>query len=116
MLRSDELEFLSHIQEEVKFILNATENLSESSFYENEILKRAITRAFEIIGEATKNLDSEFKHKYPEVPWKFMAGMRDKLIHDYMGVDYKLVFKTAIEEIPELSFQLEQIIIEHNRI
>ena len=78
-------------------------------------MKRAVTRAFEIIGEATKNLDFEFRNKYPHIPWKFMAGMRDKLIHEYMGVDYKLVFKTAKEEIPELKFQMEQIVEEHNK-
>ena len=114
MSQSDDIEFIGHIFGEVKFILKTTQNINANSFYEDETLKRAVTRAFEIIGEATKNVDYDFRSKYPAVPWKFMAGMRDKLIHDYMGVDYKLVFKTAIEEIPELHFQIEQIIKEHN--
>ncbi len=114
MSQSDELEFIGHIYDEVKFILKTTQSIDADSFYKDELLKRAVTRAFEIIGEATKNLDFEFRNKYPHIPWKFMAGMRDKLIHEYMGVDYKLVFKTAKEEIPELKFQMEQILEEHN--
>ena len=67
----------------------------------------------EIVGEATKNLSIDFRLKYNQVPWKFMAGMRDKLIHDYMGVDYRLVFKTAKEDVPELFDYIELIIKEH---
>ena len=68
MSKSDELEFIGHIHDEVQFILKATDNIEFESFYNNEMLKRAVTRALEIIGEATKNLDLEFKHKYPYVP------------------------------------------------
>jgi uncharacterized protein with HEPN domain len=67
----------------------------------------------EIVGEATKNLSIDFRLKYNQVPWKFMAGMRDKLIHDYMGVDYRLVFKTAKEDVPELFDYIELIVKEH---
>ncbi len=77
-------------------------------------LKRAVVRALEIVGEATKNLSYDFRQKYYQVPWKFMAGMRDKLIHDYMGVDYRLVFKTAKEDVPELFDYIEQIIKENS--
>lgn len=113
MSLSNELEFIGHIKFEVDFILNAMENVDERAFDESPILKRAVTRALEIIGEATKNLDPDFKNKYYSIPWKFMAGMRDKLIHDYMGVDYKLVYLTATQDIPELHFQIEQIIADH---
>ena len=114
MSKSDDLEFIGHIIGEVDFILNTTDGLSEAFFIEDELLKRAVVRAFEIIGQATKNLDMDFRYRYPGVPWKFMAGMRDILIHEYMGVDYAMVYKTAMEDIPELQFQLEQIINEHN--
>ncbi len=83
-------------------------------FIEDETLKRAVVRALEIVGEATKNLSYDFRQKYHQVPWKFMAGMRDKLIHDYMGVDYRLVFKTAKEDVPELFDYIEQIIKENS--
>jgi len=113
MSKSHDLEFLGHNLGEVQFILETTNNLTETDFFENGTIKRAVVRSFEIIGQATKNLNMDFRYKYSEIPWKFMAGMRDILIHEYMGVDYKLVFKTAIEDIPELHFQIEKIITEH---
>lgn len=60
----------------------------------------AIIRKFEIIGEATKNLPENLKEEHPEIPWKSMAGMRDRLIHAYFGIDYKLVWEAIKIEIP----------------
>ena len=114
MSKFDEIEFIGHIYSEILFICKVTENVDFDNFYKDEILKRAVTRALEIIGEATKNLDIEFKLKYSNLPWKFMAGMRDKLIHDYMGVDYDLVFNTATVDIPELHFQISEILKDNN--
>ncbi|PKP19282.1 MAG: hypothetical protein CVU07_00145 [Bacteroidetes bacterium HGW-Bacteroidetes-23] len=113
MSKSDEIEFIGHIFEELKFVINTTNSLTFELFVEDEIIKRAVVRALEIVGEATKNLSSDFRQKYNQVPWKFMAGMRDKLIHDYMGVDYRLVFKTSKEDVPELFDFIELIIKEH---
>ena len=76
MSKSDDIEFIGHIYSEVTFIMNFTNDIKFDDFYKDEILKRAVTRALEIIGEATKNLDFDYKYKYPTVPWKFMAGMR----------------------------------------
>ncbi|UPQ80820.1 DUF86 domain-containing protein [Flavobacterium azooxidireducens] len=113
MSKSDEIEFIGHIFEELKFVINTTNSLTYELFIEDEVIKRAVVRALEIVGEATKNLSIDFRLKYNQVPWKFMAGMRDKLIHDYMGVDYRLVFKTAKEDVPELFDFIELIIKEH---
>ena len=66
----------------------------------------------EIIGEAVKNLPESFKKKYPEVPWKEIAGTRDKLIHEYFGVDLKLTYKIAKENIPELKKNILKILKE----
>ncbi|WP_353170086.1 DUF86 domain-containing protein [Flavobacterium sp.] len=116
MSKSDELEFIGHIYEELKFVIQVTNSVSFDSFINDEILKRAVVRALEIVGEATKNLSLDFRLKYNQVPWKSMAGMRDKLIHDYMGVDYNLVFKTAKENVPELLDLIELIITKNNKI
>jgi len=115
MSKSDELQFIGHIQKELEFISNSTKDVSFAVFINDEILKRAVVRALEIVGEATKNLTVDFRLKYNEVPWKYMAGMRDKLIHDYMGVDYNLVFKTIREDIPLLTDFIEQILNQNTK-
>ncbi len=115
MSKSDELEFIDHIFEELKFVLKTTNSLTFDAFIKDEVIKRAVVRALEVVGEATKNLSHDFRQKYNQVPWKFMAGMRDKLIHDYMGVDYNLVFKTSKEDVPELYGFIELILKEHKK-
>ena len=88
--------------------------MTKRVFYKDETLKRAITRALEIIGEATKNLNSEFRQKYNTIPWSYMAKLRDKIIHHYQGVDYETIWNIITQEIPELYFQIEQIIKENS--
>jgi uncharacterized protein with HEPN domain len=72
----------------------------------------AVTRAFEIIGEASKRISPDFKEKHPELPWKLMAGMRDKLIHGYFGVDLEVLWKTACERLPSIVPQLVKLLTE----
>ena len=114
MLKSDEIEFIKHIFIEINYIQTIVEKLDEEDFYNDETLKRAITRALEIIGEATKNLNQDFRLKYNLVPWSYMAKLRDKIIHHYQGVDYETIWNIITQEIPELHFQIEQIIKEHD--
>jgi uncharacterized protein with HEPN domain len=111
MLKS-KIEYLRHIQEETSFIIEHTSAITEDVFSENLVLRKAIIRRLEVIGEATKRVDFDFRSKYKAVPWKEMTGLRDKLIHDYTGVDYPLVWKICKESIPELDFQIEEIINE----
>ena len=115
MSKSD-IQFLKHIKEETEFIIEFTSTISEEEFLENRLLKKAMIRCFEIIGEATKKVDFDFRMKYNSIAWKEMAGLRDKLIHDYTGVDYNLLWLIISENIPELDFQLEQIIKEYNNL
>lgn len=72
----------------------------------------AVIRKFEIIGEATKHIPEELKEKYPKIPWKSMAGMRDRLIHAYFGIDYTLVWDAIKIEIPDLKPKLQTILKE----
>ena len=69
----------------------------------------AVIRNLEIIGEATKNLSAELRAKYPDLPWKGMAGVRDRLIHDYFGVNLDIVWQIVTAELPEVVVKVEAI-------
>ena len=85
-------------------------NIDYQEFVSNDMVKDAVERNFEIIGEAVKNLPQDFRNKYPNIPFKQIAGMRDKLIHDYFGVDYEIVWKTIKDKLPEFSTDIEKLI------
>jgi uncharacterized protein with HEPN domain len=112
-MSKSEIEYLRHIKQECEFILEYSKGLPEDVFYEDQVLKRAFTRCLEIIGEASKRVSLDFRLKYNSIPWKDMAGMRDKIIHHYEGVDYEIVWDTIQNRIPELDCQIELIIKEH---
>jgi len=95
-------DFLGHILIEANFILESCQGLNKEQLVNDPTLKRAVVRSLEIIGEATKNLSDEFKQQHSEIPWRQMAGMRDKLIHAYFGVDYDVVWDVITQEIPQL--------------
>jgi len=111
------VEFLEHIKDELDYLLQKSKGLDFDLFYADETLKRAFSRSLEIVGEAVKNVPEEIRFKYAEVEWNAMAGMRDKLIHHYFGVDYELVWDIIENELKELSFQINGIIeLEKNKL
>jgi len=99
-------EFINHILDEIKYLLETSQNLSFESFLKDETLKRAFVRSIEIIGEAVKKIPRKFKEKQQQIEWKKIAGMRDKLIHKYFGVDYNLVWDVIKKHIPKLNDDL----------
>jgi uncharacterized protein with HEPN domain len=79
-------------------------------FLKNETIQRAFVRSLEIIGEAAKQVPEDFRNQHPNVQWKSMAGMRDRLIHAYFGVDYAIVWDVVQTRIPELRQQIASIL------
>ncbi len=100
---------LTHILESIIKIEKITQELSYSQYLDDWVKQDAIIRNFEIIGEASRQIGEDFKLKYSDVPWKYAAGMRNYLIHEYFNVDYDEVWKTLKEDLPKLKLQIQQI-------
>jgi uncharacterized protein with HEPN domain len=104
------IDYLKHIADECAYIIYVNSDLSKDELLHDETLKRAIVRSLEIIGEAAKKIPADFKVKWSLIQWKNMAGMRDRLIHDYIGINYSIVWDVVKNKIPELNSQIQEIL------
>lgn len=104
------LDYLRHILVEANYLIQASAGLTAEEFAADETLRRAFVRSLEIIGEAAKKVPVDFRNDHPQFEWRSMAGMRDRLIHDYLGVDYELVWEVVCDRIPELKTQVSDIL------
>ena len=103
--------YLKHILDECRYVESVINNdIQLYQFLSDETLKRAVTRSLSIIGEATKKVPADVKYQWREISWRQMAGMRDRLVHDYMGVNYMIVWDVAKNIIPTLIPQIEKIL------
>lgn len=105
-----ELELLRHILDETAFVLKVTEGKTKSTVIDDPILSRAIIRSLEIIGEASAKLDPDFTALHPQIEWRKMSGTRNRLIHDYFGVDYDIVWDIILSKLPSLNDDISEII------
>jgi uncharacterized protein with HEPN domain len=105
-------EFLRHINDECLYIISVSKDLKYEDLLSDETLKRAIIRSLEIIGEATKKIPADVKVKWNTIQWKNMAGMRDRLIHDYIGINYTIVWDVIKNKIPDMNKQISKLLSE----
>jgi uncharacterized protein with HEPN domain len=103
-------EFLRHIAAEAQYLESTSATVTRDEFFGDETLQRAFVRSLEIIGEATKRVPDDIRSAHPDIEWRAMAGMRDRLIHEYFGVDLDLVWEVVRERIPALRESIERII------
>lgn len=101
--------YLNDIREAINSIEIFVEEMTFEEFKNDDKTSSAVIRKFEIIGEATKNLPKDMRNRHSQIPWKEIAGMRDKLIHTYSEVDLKLVWMTIKQRLPELKSVIEKI-------
>ena len=105
-------EYLQHILDEADYLIEQSQDLDVGRFLEDETLRRAFVRSLEIIGEAAKRMPPAFTEKHPEIEWRSMAGMRDRLIHGYFGVDYELVWDVIRTKIPDPASRIRRLLAE----
>jgi len=108
-MKSDAV-YLRHILDAINQIQEYAKDIKYEDFKTNRLVQDATIREFEIIGEATKNLSDELREKYPDILWKDMAGMRDKLIHQYFGVDITAVWDSINDDLPPLKDKIIEIL------
>ncbi len=111
-MRRDETVYLRHILDAVARVEEYLEGLDEPAFQRRNLVQDGVIRQLEIIGEAVKRLSADLRNKCPDIPWQDIAGMRDKLIHDYLGVDLDKVWITATRDIPSFKLKIQKLLDE----
>ncbi|GMV92970.1 MAG: hypothetical protein AMXMBFR82_27480 [Candidatus Hydrogenedentota bacterium] len=113
-MERDDQALLGHILTTARSILAETADISLERFEKDDVLRDALAYRFQVIGEAASQVSRAFRAKHPEVPWARIVGMRHRIVHDYMNVNYKILWRTAKEDIPVLIEHMQTLVQEGN--
>jgi uncharacterized protein with HEPN domain len=105
----DDSVYIKHILEEIGYLLKESRDLTLEQLLGDQTRQKAFIRSLEVIGEASKNISPAFKEKNRTIEWKELAGLRDKLIHFYFGVDWNIVWDVIKHKIPELENKINKL-------
>lgn len=108
-MKRDDSVYIRHILDAINWVEQYVGSMTYEKFLDNHLIQDGVTRQVEIIGEASSKLSKGFRNKHSNIPWKDVIGMRNKLIHDYFGVDLDAVWETSIKDLPILKKELQII-------
>jgi uncharacterized protein with HEPN domain len=106
-IKRDIRDYLIDIRDSINDIKKFVEAMTYEDFVQDRKTSNAVIRSLEVIGEAAKKIPEDVRLNYPEVPWKEISGMRDKLIHEYFGVDLEIVWETVLHDLSSLYFAVQ---------
>ena len=109
-MKKDNLVYLKHISDAILRIEDYTEGLKYEDFMKNNLVQAGVMREITVIREAAKRLTRDIREKYSDIPWKKIAGMRDKLIHNYFDIKPEIAWKTVKEDIPKLKLEMTKLL------
>ncbi|HUD45035.1 MAG TPA: DUF86 domain-containing protein [Patescibacteria group bacterium] len=112
-MKRDPLIYIHDMLESIEHIAEDTAGLTKDTFSQTRIIQQAVVRNIEIIGEASQHLPSEFKDRYPTIPWRQISATRNKIIHEYFGIKLDVIWKTIQEDLPDLKQALDLILKEN---
>jgi uncharacterized protein with HEPN domain len=110
MRRDRDLTYLGDILDSIQRIESYTAGIKKEKFLENQMMQDAVMRQIEIIGEASNSISDEFQEKHEQLPWPQMRAMRNKIVHDYRGINLHVVWETVQNDLPALKEQVQEIL------